>query len=409
MHTDKIVWPILGIILLIGVVSHTPTITYLAISLMAAAAAGRLWARTGLAHLQIQHNIEQDRSMVGDEINLDIRLDNPTVLPLPWVQVNCEIPVEQMQVKSGKSPQGLLRIRTGLSWFQRLRRTYSIQCLQRGYYRIRSSSVRVWDPLGLTFEQSSSSKTASVVIYPLTVPMEEINLGTDHPLGDPQWQRWLFLDPMTVAGARPYRPGDPLRWIHWPATASTGDIMTRNLEGTRTPEVLIFLNLQTMPKVWLGTVPELVELSITTAASIARWGCTSNYQVGLLSNGYLGKEEPEDSAVPLSIPPSGNPNQLRRILESLARCSGYGQRSLSGIITNYLRTSPSPATCLVVSAIVDEKLRSTIQHCRESGHHMVVFYTGNPPVPEIAGIRIIDVGGQKRWNEIVSKHTSSYS
>jgi uncharacterized protein (DUF58 family) len=32
-------------------------------------------------------------------------------------------------------------------------------------------------------------------------------------------------------GARPYRPGDSRQWVHWPATAHTGTLMVREMEG----------------------------------------------------------------------------------------------------------------------------------------------------------------------------------
>ncbi len=404
MQAEKISWVVLSILLGIGVFTRTPPVTFLTLSLMAALVAGRYWAQSGFAHLTVNHSIQQDRSMVGDEVDLQVQLDNPAVLPLPWVEINSEVPIDSLNVRGDDGPRGLLQIRTGLSWFQRMRRTYRVVCQKRGYYQIGPASVRVWDPLGLTFEHQHSPGRASLVVYPLTIPLDELNLATDHPLGDPQQGRWLFLDPMSVAGARPHRPDDPLRWIHWPATAAQGKLMTRNLEGTRSPEVLIFLNLQTMPEAWQGTVSELVELSITTAASVAKWAAEAGYRVGLYSNGNMAKESQEDAAPLMDVHPSEDPGQLRRILEALARCSGYRREPLSETITRQLSGTVTPTTCVVISAIADRALHSSMIQLRRSGHQITFMYTGDPPAPQTEEIPVKVIGGRRRWQQIARQH-----
>lgn len=404
MQAEKISWVVLIILLGVGVFTLTPPVTFLTLSLMAALLAGGLWAQSGFEHLKVDHSIRPDRSMVGDEIDLQVQVDNPTILPLPWVEINSEVPIDSLNVRGNEGPRGLLQVRTGLSWFQRLRRTYRVTCLKRGYYQIGPASVRVWDPLGLTFEHENSPDRASLVVYPLTVPLDELNLATDHPLGDPQQQRWLFLDPMSVAGARPHRPEDPLRWIHWPATAAQGELMTRNLEGTRSPELLIFVNLQTLPHAWQGTVNELVELSITTAASVAQWAAKSGYRVGLYSNGNMAKESQEDAAPLMKVPPSEHPSQLGRILDALARCTGYRREPLSETMIRQLSGTVSPTTCVVISAISDPDLHSAMLQLQKNGHRITFMYTGDPPAPEMKEISSRTIGGRRRWEQIVRQH-----
>lgn len=45
-------------------------------------------------------------------------------------------------------------------------------------------------------------------------------------------------------GIREYVDGDPIRAVHWPATARTGTIMIRELEGPRRPQVVIVADLR---------------------------------------------------------------------------------------------------------------------------------------------------------------------
>lgn len=52
-------------------------------------------------------------------------------------------------------------------------------------------------------------------------------------------------------GVREYVDGDPIRSVHWPATARTGTVMIRELEGPRRPHVVIIADLR-------GPDPELI-------------------------------------------------------------------------------------------------------------------------------------------------------
>ncbi len=45
-------------------------------------------------------------------------------------------------------------------------------------------------------------------------------------------------------GVREYVDGDPIRSVHWPATARTGSVMIRELEGPRRPQVVIVADLR---------------------------------------------------------------------------------------------------------------------------------------------------------------------
>ena len=47
----------------------------------------------------------------------------------------------------------------------------------------------------------------------------------------------------TVRSVRPYVPGDPVRLVHWPATARWGDLMVRELEDPEVPGLAIVVDL----------------------------------------------------------------------------------------------------------------------------------------------------------------------
>lgn len=50
--------------------------------------------------------------------------------------------------------------------------------------------------------------------------------------------------PEVTRGVREYVDGDPIRLVHWPATARTGSVMVRELEGPQRPRLVIVVDLR---------------------------------------------------------------------------------------------------------------------------------------------------------------------
>jgi len=67
-------------------------------------------------------------------------------------------------------------------------------------------------------------------------------------------------------GVRPYRPGDHRRWVHWPGTAHSGELMVREMEGPTAEPLAVDVRLPADPEAAervaeraLGTVVALVD------------------------------------------------------------------------------------------------------------------------------------------------------
>lgn len=403
----KVLLSLLALLVFAGVISSTPALTFMSLAVGLALVTGGVWASSGAEHFDCRHHVSEDRCMTGDTLQLTVELDNPTFLPLPWVEMTDFTPGRAFFAGRDTDPDsavaGDLFIRTGMSWFQRLRRTYHVTLTARGYYQVGPSVVRVWDPLGLTHTEKRIENRQALMVYPITVSLAELGISSDHPFGDPERQHWLFRDPFSVAGARPYEPGDAMRMIHWPATAAAGELMTRQQEGTRSPDVLIFVNLRTMTTAWHGTVSDFLELSMTAAGSVARYATGRGYRVGLYGNGSMLKEHEEASAPPLRIDPSSHPRQLRRILSALARSAPHGSHPLEKTLHRQAMKGLYGSTVIVISAILTDGLRSQFLRMAADGYSVTFIYTGDPPTPSVPGIRCHDLGGKRRWQEIAER------
>ena len=89
-------------------------------------------------------------------------------------------------------------------------------------------------------------------------------------------------------GVRPYRPGDQRRWVHWPATAHSGELMVREMEGPTAEPVALEIRLpadadaaEKMAERAMATVVALVDrgasvLLTTTEAGGPRTGAVGD-------------------------------------------------------------------------------------------------------------------------------------
>src|SRR5207247_1682422 len=135
----------------------------------------------------------------------------------------------------------------------------------------------------------------------------------------------------------------------WPASVRTQRLQTRVYEPTTSHQLMIFLNVSsTTGATWsMAYDPDVLELTITTAASIAAWGFERRYQVGLSTNGMHRM-----SWSRLSLEPSSDPTQLARLLEALGRLQRVAIRPFETTLVRDARRLAFGTTVVVVSALL---------------------------------------------------------
>jgi len=142
------------------------------------------------------------------------------------------------------------------------------------------SGIRVSSgfPLGLVQYERVVTSGADFVVLPA--------LGVAEANGMRQWilrqaggegrvrrvLRRLTTDQADVRGLRPYRPGDPIREIHWRSSARRGELMVREYDAAPSPDLVLVV------EPWLPAHPTdthlaNLEAALSLAATIAQtWG-----------------------------------------------------------------------------------------------------------------------------------------
>ncbi|MGB4431754.1 MAG: DUF58 domain-containing protein [Limnochordia bacterium] len=222
----------------------------------------------------------------GDEALVSLEVRNPTLFPFAWVSVQDSIPSNLVKGARAIRPVFTLGPR------QSREVTFPLLARERGVYRLGPLRLFVGDFFGISTCQFQPAEGETVVVYPQILPLPELALPSRLPFGSLKALERINPDPTRLAGVRPYQAGDPLRTIHWPATARTQGLQVKQFEHTVTVNCMILLDLfegdYEVSRFFVAT-----ERAVTTAASLAAHIIKQGEACGLAANAVLSEYWPE--------------------------------------------------------------------------------------------------------------------
>ena len=397
-------WLYLTFALLLAAVALQQVLLLLvALLFFLASGIARLWAHYALERVEYGRGLSASRAFFGDTIVMDTRIANSKILPLPWIHVQDEVPqdlsfVGQTTTPAHRPGRAILSSFLSLGWYHRLTRRYSVQCLQRGYFTFGPATIKSGDLFGFFSKEITEEKLDYLLVYPRIVPLEDLGIPSKAPFGDLRVRRHLFEDPVRVVTTRDYAPGDPLKHIHWKATARLRQLQSRIFEPTTTVDLALFLDVRTVKAPIWGKVEQLLETAVIAAASIASHGVQTGYRVGLYVNEpYLFREGL------IKLPASDHPEQLQRVLEALAQVQGWPALPMEQILNREARNVHGAATLAVICAEPSESLLASLHRFRRAGRLVVLVTVGESQGDFSLGrIPVYHVSAQVYWRELES-------
>lgn len=376
----------LFILLVLSLLTGQGLLALMCILLLLTAGMSRLWDRWSLVRVTYRRELSQSRAFPDDEVELIIRIDNRKPLPLVALTVRDIVPanlevIDHDRRLDTEGRQVLNRV-TSLRWYESIIWRYRLRCTARGAYRLGPAQIEGGDPFGFYRTTRDIAERTSLIVYPRLLSLDELGLPPRHPLGELR-ARALIRDPLRTIGVRDYHPEDPLKDVHWSATARTGTLQTRIYEPTTARELAIFLDLDSFERYWQGIDEEQVERLISAAATLAKAGLADGFAVGLYVNGA-----PAEFEQFVRLPPGRSPAQLERIMETLARLTPYSVAPMARLLHTTTGDLPWGATVLLLSAIAPESTRAALLRQRERGRDVAWLYLGEDDPPIVPGVLV---------------------
>ncbi len=390
---------------IVGLVLHATSLFFLAIAVFLIALCARLWERYCLVGVEYRRSLTSDRAFFGDSIDLDVEIVNRKALPLAWLEIEDELP-RRLPPRHGrvqpsfKSDRSYLVNVVALRPFERVRRRFTIPCVERGEHTVGPIRVRSGDLFGFFRRQEDRPVSARFLVYPKVVPIGQLGLPPRQPLGDVRRPSWIFEDPAWIAGVREYTSRDGMRRIHWKASARSERLQVKVFDATTDHQIALFVNLHTAgPSWWWMAFDEVaLEMIAVTAASLARWASQEKLPVGLYVNGH-----PRDQQTPIALPPTADPAQYPRILEALARMQPFAKAPIEQFLADQSTRLPFGTTVAVIAARLTDGLLEAGRQARRRGHSPVLIVVGERP--GIAGaddVPIRFVPGAEIWRDLTT-------
>lgn len=331
----------------------------------------RFWMHGAARQLQGKRHFV-DRAFTDDRVPVRLTIHNNGPLPLLWLEIDELLPVE---IRAAPFERRVITLGGRESWHC----DYTLICYRRGRYSIGPTLLQTGDPLGIARQSLRLARRDDLLVYPRVVPLPRLGLPTRSPLAVRPATAPLFEDASRIVGTRDYQRGDPLRRIHWTATARTGQLVVKQYQSAIARETQICLDLRED-----GYAPraryDAIELAIVVAASLANHLIVrEGLPVGLTTLTY---EAPTGygQVRAFTLPPRKERAHLTHILETLAEVRMITTEAppLTTLLRRERLGLSWGGTIVIITGRGDDTLTDALLGLRRGGLALAVILVGAP-------------------------------
>jgi uncharacterized protein (DUF58 family) len=240
--------------------------------------------------------------------------------------------------------------------------------LRRGVIRLHDLRVLLPDPFGL-FQKCARVKapSATLIVLPRRFPLPPIDLpgGAAFKISGETNTNAIGTSGEFV-GLRDYRPGDPLRQIHWKSWARTGRPIVKELEDTFYPRYGLILDTLSTNRTDGG-----FEDAVSVAASFAATIDTSESLLDLM---FVKNEAHRVTA-------GRGLERAEKLLEVLAGVTPERTGDFKALAQLVLRFRDDLTSCLVILNGWDDARAALLRSLKEGGVICAPIIIGEGPAP----------------------------
>jgi uncharacterized protein (DUF58 family) len=399
--TSRLSLLLLLLVFVLSLVTRSPLLFLIDVIVVFIAFTSWLWGRYCLTGISYARRFETLRLFLGEETEFWIELINAKPLPLPWLRAEDDFPQDLPIVRtdtrlSTRPRRRLLTNVYSLRWYEKVRRRYRLRGERRGVYHIGPVHIASGDLFGFRRRRLLVPDMQTVLVYPKIVPVQQLSLSVARPLGDYGSERRILDDPLQVAGARDYQPGDSVRHVHWKATAHRTTLQTKMFDPSAAPYWMICLNVQTLERLYEGVVVDFLETAIVAAASLAVAGLETRRSVGLVTNGAVNESQEWTY-----LPASRHASQVSRLLDTFAELNSTPLLTFDHLLRLEQPRLPYGASIFVITSLINDAMLDGLLSLRRKGHPVALILVGRQldrPVPPDVPLCVV----RENWTELTA-------
>jgi uncharacterized repeat protein (TIGR01451 family) len=360
------------LILILAILFGLDLLAYAMYVLLAVMIVSRFLTRSWAESLVASRECNRLTADIGENVAVVVTLKNTGRWPVAWVLLEDLLPRDALMFDPPRLRIGGRRVQLAmLRASGRKTMMYQLTPTRRGYYQLGPLVLETGDLFGLHRHYRVLTEPHFLLVMPKVLPLAGYEVASKRPIGEVRMTYRLYEDPTRISGVRAYERGDPLNRVHWRATARTGALHSKVYEPSTVAGATLLLEFHSAAHERKHE-PHRSELAITAAASIVNAVYLLNQQIGLVTNGRdavdrirlegwasdhrsraealasASVREKSDRLQPLIVPTRRGPEQLLRILETLARVELTDGLPLPALIEEAASRIPRDATVIAI-------------------------------------------------------------
>lgn len=215
---------------------------------------------------------------------------------------------------------------------------YRCQCPRRGRYEIGPFSIYLFDPWGIFFFKKTFFLYSELYVYPRTFRIPKFPALTKGAVP------WFGIETSHVSGdehefygIREYKPGDPIRKIHWLSTARKNKLIVKQFQHQVFYRASIIFNLDKDKNFGEGK-ESVAEYIIKIAASVAKHFVERDVSVEIIA--HIGEIA--------HIPFNKGPEHLEDIFRALTVARPESRISMGELLQEFSDYIPNDSSLIVI-------------------------------------------------------------
>lgn len=274
-----------------------------------------------LKRLRCTRQLSSSTAFAGEDGEMIETVGNYSPFIIPWLRLESHVSPylrlgrqDSLQVLHETFYTSLFTLMP----YQQILRTHKIRFLRRGQYDLGGAALTAGDIMGISRYSIEQTESPRILVFPRLLEPEQIPPVLSQQMGELSRRRQLMEDPFLVCGIRAYQPGDPIRDIHWPATARMGEAQLRLHDYSARTRLLVVLNVQGEDMQWQDRLDEKLADRLEYGISLAATVCIRALESGL-SAGFAANTSADDSRNTTLLLPSDGTAASETLLSTLAR------------------------------------------------------------------------------------------
>lgn len=328
--------------------------TYLLISIIIALAWVFSWASVRMAEksVKVENALSGVKVNRGDVVAMDIAVSHRSPLPIA--------PVALRMRATSNTPAGTIHL-TQLGK-RRQRVTHKFAADHVGAMFPGVDSYVVSDVFGFFKREHQPDMTGQeLLVLPVPFDVEPLTFAAGD-MGVETMKR-AMEDPSSPADIRSWQQGDPLKRIHWKATARKRELMVRQFEEPALPDALILMDTSPphlSPGVDEARKPFLCDAILETAASVVACQIRQDNNVRMPLVGDRPMEYSSRMGLPL-------------LLEELARCTFNETERFERVMMMQLAEMRKNGAVVVISTRLRSEMVDLIIRMKRMGPNVRLY------------------------------------